>query len=197
MTQGDIHGGVAKLYHRLPGGLDRLLAPYSAAAFERVARGYFNGPKLSRFYAILSAALAVIMFSGACLLVATAVKSFYLDSYGVEAPGKILDVSFHTDSDRQHTKWKKLHYEFAVAPGHFIRGRLDRPVRELAMLREGDQFTVLYWDRFPSINSPRGVQSNVGITAVLAGLLLFPCVHFALLSRRLVRWRKNFTADPA
>jgi hypothetical protein len=174
--------------------MDRLLAPYSAAAFGRFAHRYADGPRSSRFYGIFCMVLAIIMCVGACMFFAVAAKSRYLDVYGIEVPGKILDVSFHTDSYGQHTKWKKLNYEFAVGSGDVIKGQLDRPVHELAGLPEGDRFVVLYWDRFPNINSPRGVQSNAGIDIVLAGILSLGFLHFAGLSRRLFRWRNDLIA---
>jgi hypothetical protein len=141
--------------------------------------------------------LAIFMCVGACTFFAVAAKSRYLDVYGIEVPGKILDASFHSNSYGQHTKWKKLNYEFAISSGDVIKGQLDRPVHELTHLPEGDRFAVLYWDRFPNINAPRGVQSNVGINAVLAGILSLGCLHFAGLSRRLFRWRKDLLAASA
>jgi hypothetical protein len=174
------------------GVMDRFLAPYSAAAFGRFARRYADGPRSSLFYGIFCMVLAIMMCVGACMFFAVAAKSRYLDAYGLAVPGKILDVSFHTDS--HHIKWKKLTYEFAAGSGNVIKGQLDRPVHELTGLPDGDRFTVLYWDRFPNINSPRGVQSNVGIEAVLGGILSLGCLHFAGLSRRLFRWRNDLIA---
>jgi hypothetical protein len=182
---------------RIVGVMDRLLAPYNAAAFGRFARRYADGPRLSRFYGILNMALAIMMFVGACMFFAVAAKQHYLNAYGVEVRGKILDVSFHTDSYGRHTRWKKLDYEFAASSGDVIKGRLDRPVHELTNLPEGDRFTVLYWDRFPNINSPRGMQSNVGINAFLAGILSLGWLHFGCLSRRLFRWRNDLIAAAA
>jgi hypothetical protein len=168
------------------------LAPYNAAAFERVARRYANGPASSRFYVIASVGLAIFMLLAACGIFAIAAKSLYLEANGVEAPGKIIDVSSH--SDYRHTRWKKLHYEFTAGPGDVIKGELDRPVRELTNLPGGDRITVLYWVRFPNVNAPRGVESNVGINMVVAGILLLGGMSFISLAIRFVRRRNRLVA---
>jgi hypothetical protein len=191
MTQADVQ---SKIHQPLPRGRDRLFAAYNAVAFERVARSYFNGPRSSLFYLFVTLVLVIFMFFGASLFFEAAAKSLYLDSYGLEVPGRILDVSVQTNSYGQHTKWKKLNYEFAINSGDVIKGQLNRPLHELAKLPEGNRFTVLYWGQFPNINSPRGVESNVGINAVLAGLLLLASIHFACLLRRIVRWRNSIIA---
>jgi hypothetical protein len=184
---------VVRIYQGLPwGAFDKLLAPYNAAAFERVARRYASGPISSRFNVIASIVLAIFMLIVACGIFAVTAKSLYLEAHGVEAPGKIADVSFHTDY--RHTKWKKLHYEFTAGPGAAIKGQLDRPVRELTNLPGGDRLTVLYWDRFPSVNAPRGVESNAGINMFLAGIFLLGCMNFASLAWRFVRWRNRLVA---
>ncbi len=102
--------------------MDRFLAPYSAAAFGRFASRYADGPRSSRFYGIFCMVLAIFMCVGACMFFAVAAKSSYLNAYGVAVPGKILDVSFHTNSYGQHTKWKKLNYEFAISSGRRHQG---------------------------------------------------------------------------
>jgi hypothetical protein len=166
-----------------------LLSPYSSAAFARVARRYGIGTASARFYAVVTAGLAILLLCGACALSATAAKAVYLVADGEEAAGKVLDVSFHTDTYGNRIRWKKLSYEFRVASGEVIKGQLDRPVHELTGMPEGDRFTVLYWARFPAINSPRGVHGDLGLIAVLAAFLLLCSLHFACLSRRFVRWR--------
>jgi hypothetical protein len=173
--------------------LDRWAAPFNAAAFERLARRYFPSLGWARFYAVVSVSLTVFMFLGAGLFVAFGAKSRYLDAYGVETPGRILHVSFHTDYYGR-IKWKKLDYEFRTPAGDAAQGQLDRPVYELANLPEGDRFTVLYWDWFPSINTPRGVKSNFGIMTLIAVVLLLGGVNYTCLSWRVLRWRKSLVA---
>jgi hypothetical protein len=179
-------------------GRDKFAAPYSAAAFERTARRYFNGPKLARFVAVASLMLALIMFLGASALFATAAKALYLETYGIEAQGRILDVSFHTSyANHKYVEWEKLNYEFTASSGESVRGQLDRPVDELTNLPEGDRFTVRYWDRFPAINGPLGVDNDAWISGFLAGVLLLGCIHFSCLWRRTIRWYRCVTARTA
>ena len=175
----------------------RVLAPYNAAAFDAFARRYAGGPKSSRFYALLSAVLAVLMLLGACAFLAEAAKSRYLDDWGIEVPGKILDVSFHAYRYRKQVEWKAIDYQFTTRSGAVVSGRVDRPVRELANLPDSDHFTVLYLDRFPGVNAPRGVESNAGIYAALAAILLLGSMHFSLLWRRMTRWHRCVTARTA
>jgi hypothetical protein len=151
---------------------DRFAAPYNQASFERIARRYFNSLGSARFYAIFSVSLAIVMFVGAFVMFAAAVKSRYLEAYGIETPGRILNLSFHTDASRKSIKWKKLDYEFNTSTGAPVRGQLDRPVEELTNLPEGDRFTVLYLARLPNINIPRGVESNFGIMTFVGVVLL-------------------------
>ncbi len=186
---------MSKTYPTRPTAMERLISPYNAAAFESVARRYAGGPISSGFYTLLSIVLAIMMLAGACTLFAAAAKSLYLDAYGVEAPGRILDESFHTGKTRHHTRWKKLTYEFTDGSGDVIQGRLDRPLYELTGLPGGDRLTVRYWDRFPGVNSPRGVRSNAGIAGMLAVILSLGCLNFACLSRRLVRWRNGLAPN--
>ena len=135
------------------------------------------------------------MFLGAGLMFAFAAKSRYLDVYGIETPGRILDVSF--DDDYRRTKWKKLNYEFNTSAGEAVQGQLDRPLYELKSLPDGDRFTVLYWQQFPNVNAPRGIQSNVGIMLFIAAVLLSGGVTYACLAWRVLRWRKSLVAEPA
>lgn len=172
--------------------IDRFLCAYNAAAFERVVRRYPNGPRSLAFYAFLNIVIATIMLAGACAVLAVTGKSLYLDAYGVETPGKVLNISFHTDHRR--IKWEKLQYEFTARQGGVIGGQLDRPVRELRNLPDSNRFTVRYWDRFPTISSPRGVQPDVGAMEVFAGFLLLGSVHFSCLAWRTIRWRRHLQA---
>ena len=168
--------------------LDRYAAPYNAAAFERLARRYFPSLGWARFYAVVSVSLTVFMFLGAGLFVAFGAKSRYLDAYGVERgryPPRLLPHRLLRQNQR-----KKLDYEFKTPAGDAVQGQLDRPVYELTNLPDGDRFTVLYWDRFPSINTPRGVKSNFGIMTFIAAILLFGGVNYTFLSWRMLRWRK-------
>ncbi len=171
--------------------IDRFAAPYNGASFERIARRYFNSLGSARFCAIFSMSLAIVMFVGAVVLSAAAVKPRYLEAYGIETPDRILNVSFHTDASRKSIKWKKLDYEFKTSTGAAVRGQLDRPAGELTNLPEGDRFTVPYSAQFPNINTPRGVESNFGIMTFVGVVLLFGCVHFACLPSRVFRWRKD------
>jgi hypothetical protein len=172
---------------------DRWAAPFNAAAFERLARRYFPSPGWARFYAIVGVSLAVIMFLGACVLLAFASKSLYLETYGIETPGRILHVSFHTDG---RVKWKKMEYVFKTLAGDAIKGQLDRPISELKNVPDGDRFTMLYWDRLPSINTPRGANSNFGIMAFIAAVMLLTFVNYFCLTWRVLRWRKRLVAGP-
>ena len=174
---------------------DRLLAPYNAAIFDRFARRYANGPRLSRFYAILCMAIAIVMLLLACATFAADTRSLYLETWGTEVPGKILDVSFHDARPGRREQWKKLNYEFTIPSGEVVRGQSDRPARELTNVPGGDRFTVRYWARFPNVNVPGGIESDIGFAAALSGFLLLCSMHFALLSRRLVGWRKGLMAS--
>jgi hypothetical protein len=95
----------------------------------------------------------------------------------------------------------KLNYAFTAAGGEAATGQIDRYVTELtglpAPIARGGHLTVLYLERFPSINMPRGIQSNVGITSVLGCFLTLMCVHFGLFTWRVLRWRKSLVAEPA
>ena len=73
-------------------------------------------------------------------------------------------------------------------------GTTDWPVYELANLPDGDRFTVLYWDWFPSINTSRGVKSNFGIMIFIALVLLLGGVNYAFLSWRVLGWRNGLAA---
>lgn len=191
-------GGFYRFFSRVV-AIDRLrlLAPYNATAFDVFARRYAGGPKSSRFYAILSAVLAVLMLLGACALLAVAAKPRCLDALGIEVPGSILDVSSHAYRDRKQVEWKAVNYQFTTRSGAVVSGRVDRPVQELANLPDSDRLTVLYWDRFPSVNAPRGVESNTDICAALAAILLLGSMHFSLLWRRMTRWHRRVTARTA
>ena len=175
----------------------RVLVPYNAAAFDVFARRYADGPKSSRFYAMLSAVLAVLMLLGACAFLAMAAKSRYLDAWGIEVPGRILDASFHADRYRKQVEWKAMNYQFTTRSGAVVSGRVDRPVRELANLPDSDRFTVLYWDRFPGVNAPRGVESNARLYTALAAVLLLGSIHFSCLWRRMTRWHRCVMARTA
>lgn len=175
---------------------DRWSAPFNAAAFERLARRYFPTRGWALFYLVISASMAVLMILGACAVFALAAKSPYLDAYGIEAPAKILHVSFHTDYYGR-IKWKKLDYEFKTTTGDVVEGQLDRPVYELKNFPDGDHFTVLYWEAFPSINAPRGAKSNAGIITFIAVVVLLGGVTYSCLARRMLPWWKSLVAEPA
>lgn len=125
-----------------------------------------------------------------------AAKQHCLDAYGIETSGTVIDVSFRsltdvsyrTYSPHNKSEWQTIIYEFTTRKGATIRAKLYRPVHELSGLR--DPFTVVYWERFPTVNSPRGAQRNPG-AIVLAPLFLLIGIHFACLSRRMVNWRRD------
>jgi hypothetical protein len=162
-----------------------VLSPYSAAIFARMARKYAFTPRIWGVQAIAGIVIAVAMFVGACALFMVPVKQYGLDAYGIETVGTVTDVSFRHDSK---TEWETVIYEFTTLQGATIKAKLDRPVQELSGLR--NPFTVVYWERFPTVNSPRGVQPNGGAMFLAPFFLLFG-VHFACLSRRILYWRRN------
>ena len=168
-----------------------VLSPYSAAIFARIARQYGFTPLGCGLQAILGIVIAAGMFFGAYALFMVAVRQYALDAYGIETVGAVTDVSFRHDSK---TEWETVIYEFTTHQGATIKAKLDRPVHELSGLR--NPFTVVYWERFPTVNSPRGVQRNGG-AIVLAPVFLLAGVHFACLSRRMLYWRRNaFVGSP-
>jgi hypothetical protein len=168
-----------------------VVSPYSAAIFARMARKYAFTPRIWGVQAIAGIVIAVAMFVGACALFMVPVKQYGLDAYGIETVGTVTDVSFRHDSK---TDWETVIYEFTTHQGATIKAKLDRPVQELSGLR--NPFTVVYWERFPTVNSPRGVQPNGGAMFLAPFFLLFG-VHFACLSRRILYWRRNgFVGSP-
>jgi hypothetical protein len=56
---------------------------------------------------------------------------------------------------------------------------------------------VLYWDRFPSINEPRGVKSNFGELTFLAAVMLLGFVTYVCLTWRIIRWQRSLAASAA
>jgi hypothetical protein len=48
---------------------------------------------------------------------------------------------------------------------------------------------IVYWERFPMVNSPRGVQLNVAV--FLAPLFLLAGIHCVLWSKRMIDWRRT------
>jgi hypothetical protein len=85
-------------------------------------------------------------------------KHFYLESCGTDAVGTITGRSFRIEQGRIATPYETLTYEFTTSQGRTIKDKLDRPVHELSGIADGENVTVAYWERFPIINSPRGVR---------------------------------------
>ena len=169
-----------------------VLSPYSAEIFARMARQYGFTPLGCGLQAILGIVIAAGLFFGAYALFMVGVKQYALDAYGIETAGTVTNVSFRHD---YKSEWETVIYQFTTHQGATIKAKLDRPVQELSGLRT--PFTVVYWERFPTISSPRGVQRNGGFVIVLALLFLLFGVHFVCLSRRMLHWRRNGFAASA
>jgi hypothetical protein len=167
-----------------------VLSAYSAEIFARTARKYAFTPRIWGVQAIAGIVFAAVMFVSACALFMVAVKQYALDAYGIEAVGAVTDVSFRHE---YKSEWETLIYEFTTHQGATVKAKLSRPVLELSGLR--NPFTVVYWERFPTVNSPRGVQRNGG-AIVLAPVFLLAGVHFACLSRRMLYWSRNAFVAP-
>jgi hypothetical protein len=172
-----------------------ILSPYRAAIFEKTAREYAFGPRVWRLQAIGGVVIAVLFFAGACAFTWVLAKPLYLDAYGIETTGTITDVSFRTDNDRQKTSWETISYAFTTREGSAIKAKIDRPVRELSGLPDHGSINIAYWERFPLINTPRGVRPDTGAVIILTPIFFILCVHFACLSRRITNWRRRLLAE--
>jgi hypothetical protein len=171
--------------------IDHILGAYSQPIFEKLARRYYRGPVATGVAAIVSLVLALGMVTGAGALSAVVGKPFYLDAYGTEAAGTVTDLSFHTNSYRHRQRRETIRYEFTTRDAAKIAARLDRPALELSGIPDQSHFTVLYWERFPSVNMPRGYRVQMGIILFLMPIFVLAALTFALLSWRLFRWRQN------
>jgi hypothetical protein len=141
--------------------------------------------------AIAGAVVAAGFVIGACLLLGTVAKYYYLERFGAEAMAETTQSSTHISEGRHHvvTKWEKLDYNFTAADGRTVESVLDRPVAELANVRP-DRFAVVYWRLFPSVNIPKELRPENAVICALALLLLFSAVYFALFASRAYRYQR-------
>jgi hypothetical protein len=191
------HGAVNRFYALLRIRIDSaILSSYSQPAFERVARKYSFGPKAWMLQNVSAMLLALVLLVGGLAIIAVAAKQSLLDAYGTSTPGTVKSVSFRTESYHK-TKWQTLDYEFTTGQGATIEARLDRPVREWSGVLDHNHLVVVYWDRFPELNAPRGVHRG-GVALVLLGVFFMLCgVHFLCFVRRGLRWRQSLLAASA
>jgi hypothetical protein len=169
--------------------IDDIVSVYNAAVFERVARKREYSQRGWLAQALLALAIAAILFAGALALFTVAAKQLYLEAYGLEVPAKVTNIAYRTENYRK-TRWETVAYEFTTVQGETITGKLDRPVSELSGLPDRNHFRIAYWERFPSINAPRGVQTNGGAIMLTPLFFLFG-LHFALWSKRIFGWRRT------
>ena len=131
----------------------------------------------------------------ACALSTLIAKQLYLEAYGMEAVATVTNVSFTTTALRRpHTQWKKIDYEFTTLEGTQIKGMLNWPTSEIPGLPGGKRLTVVCWERFPSINLPRGARAEVLGIATVALVFLLCVVQFGCLSRRFIIRRRGLIA---
>lgn len=174
-----------------------ILCAYSQPVFERVARKYDFGPKVWMLQSIGGMLIALLMWVGGIAFVTVSVKQSLLDAYGTSTPGVVKNVSFRTESYGHKTKWQTLDYEFTTGQGATIEARLDRPVREWSGVLDHHHLVVVYWDRFPELNAPRGVHRGGGALVLLGVLFMLGGVHFLCFVRRGLRWRRSLLAASA
>lgn len=170
---------------------DQLAAAYSQPIFESVMTKHGLGRKGAIALTIIAGALSVAFSVSACALLGTAAKRHYLENYGSEAAATATHRSFTTTTSKNGTKtvWQTLDYRFTTQSGELITARANRPVAEFNSAQRGNAFTAVYWSRFPSINQPKGMRTDVAIILFLAALLSLAVTHCVLLIRRLWRWR--------
>ena len=166
-----------------------IVCVYNKAMFEQRARERGYTPRTWGIFALVAIAIAVVLLTGAAGFFTVAAKQLYLNVYGTETLGRVVDVSYRSNTFGRKTRWKTVTYEFTTPQGETIRAKLDRPVAELRNLPDREHFMIAYWERFPSISSPRGVQTNEAV--FLAPLYLVFGIHFALWSKRLINWRQT------
>jgi hypothetical protein len=174
-----------------------ILSAYSQAAFERVARKYAFGPTAWMFQNIGGLLLALVLLAGALGIIAVAARQSLLDSYGTRVTGVVKHRALRTNSFGQKIKWQTLDYKFTTEGGATIEARLDRPVRELSGVLDHDRLVVVYWNRFPDINAPRGVRRGGGALIVLGVLFMLGGVHCLCFVRRGIRWRRSLLSASA
>ena len=174
---------------------DDIVGVYDKAVFEQRARERGYTRRTWGVFALLAIAIATVLLAGAVGLFTVAAKQLYLDVYGTETLGRVVDVSTRANTFGRKTVWKTVIYEFTTPQGETIEAKLDRPVSELTNLPDRNHFMIAYWERFPSISSPRGVQTNAAV--FLAPLYLLFGIHFALWSKRLIDWRRTLVRPDA
>jgi hypothetical protein len=177
--------------------VDRFLSFFSAAVFERLARKKGGSPTFWRVQAFMGFAIAAVFLMLAIVNFVTTAKHFYLESYGADAVGTITGRSFHVEHGRQPTPYETLTYEFTTRQGRTIQGKLDRPVYEVSGIADREKVTVAYWERFPTINSPRGVRRAVGMMIVLGLFLVLASTGFARYSWRAIAWAASISTESA
>jgi hypothetical protein len=174
-----------------------ILCAYSQPVFERVARKHDFGPRAWMFQNIAGILIAIMLLIGGLAIIGAAARQSLLDAYGSSAPGVVKHVSFRTNSYGRKTKWQMLDYEFTTGQGASIKARLERPVQEWSGVVDHDRLVVVYWDRFPAINAPRGVRRGGGALVLLGALFMLCGVHFVCFVRRGIRWRRSLLAASA
>lgn len=182
--------------------IDELLAPYSDRIFAKVAEGH--GPRMMGVAYGASFVMLAITLLGAAFLVTLASKQVALDVFGVTTTATIKTQSFDTTTDRRgdSTHWTTISYAFSAADGSVrdAQVRIKRPAREPREptgLSSGTLVSVIYWDRFPTVQSLVQVRENYfGLALGLIGFLLFG-VHTICFRSRYISWRRSQTAHKA
>jgi hypothetical protein len=174
-----------------------ILSAYSQPVFERVARKHSFGPRAWMLQNISGMLIALVLLVGGLAMIAVAAKQSLLDAYGTRTPGIVKNVSVRTDTYGHKIKRQTLDYAFTTGQGATIEARLERPAQELSGVLDHDHLVVVYWDRFPDINAPRGVRRG-GLGLVFLGVFFMLCgVHFGCIVRRGIRWRRSLLAASA
>ena len=145
--------------------------------------------------------MLAIALLGAAFLVTLASKQVALDVFGVTTTVTIETQSFDTTTGRRGdpTHWTTISYAFSAADGSVRDAQIQirRPARELTGLSSGTLVSVIYWDRFPTVQSLVQVRENYfGLALGLIGFLLFG-VHTICFRSRYISWRRAQTAHKA
>jgi hypothetical protein len=175
--------------------IDALLAPFSDKLFEKVARKYAYRPRAWSFFAAVSAVMGSVLLVVACAGFAMVGKHLYLNTYGVKALGTVTsDTSdIRKDGKGREIQWDTIRYTFTTRQGATIKDEITRRTSELLSVPSANVITILYWERFPSINAPRGVRMDILETAGVAAMCGLGGLHIVCIARRMVRWRRRLS----
>lgn len=174
--------------------IDDILSIYSQTIFEKVVKKYNFGARGSFGCGCLSSVTAAVFVICAAAMSGLLGKQLYLEAYGIAAQATIVTQASHKSADggSRNAHWRDIEYEFTTRDGHHLVSNLSRPARELTSIPPHQtRFTIVYWERFPSINLPDGFRFSALELTAMALFSAVVAMHFLVLAWRFFGWRRR------